>query len=483
MAAEGQNATLEFILVNHPLDCPVCDKGGECPLQDLTFRYGPGLDADDVLEADVRQADPDLADDRARPRALHPLLPLHALLRVACPRTASSWRGTAARSRVIATFEDRPYRAPFSGNVIELCPVGALTSTQYRFEGRPWEIQNVPTVCGLCPVGCNIAATTREGKVKRILSRNHPEVDEGWLCDKGRFALPGAARRRPRDRAAPAHAAAGGSTRSRGTRRSTRSSGSRARPATAIVLALLGRRDGRGRVRAVAASCARASARTRSCCPRRRARRSTRTGSRSRRSATRTRSSSSATTPSSSARRSSTSGSAPRAGTARRSSRSARPATCRRRRARTRGSSRRSRRSSGDAKRVASSGRGPAARAAPSRPRWPRRSARRVRRRLPPARDAERPRRRASLGTRPATARRSKLERIGLLIVSGDEIARDAAHRASSPAGRTPSSQSAMFADELRAVRRPRPARRRATSSATGRWSTSRAASSASAAP
>jgi predicted molibdopterin-dependent oxidoreductase YjgC len=73
--------------------------------------------------------------------------------------------------------------------VTELCPVGALTSTQYRFEARPWEIQNVPTVCGLCPVGCNTAATTREGNVKRILSRNHPEVDEGWLCDKGRFAF------------------------------------------------------------------------------------------------------------------------------------------------------------------------------------------------------------------------------------------------------------------------------------------------------
>jgi NADH dehydrogenase/NADH:ubiquinone oxidoreductase subunit G len=91
---------------------------------------------------------------------------------------------------VIATFEDEPYRAPFSGNVLELCPVGALTSTQYRFEARPWEIQNVPTVCGLCPVGCNISATTREGKVRRILARNHPEVDEGWLCDKGRFAYP-----------------------------------------------------------------------------------------------------------------------------------------------------------------------------------------------------------------------------------------------------------------------------------------------------
>jgi NADH-quinone oxidoreductase subunit G len=89
---------------------------------------------------------------------------------------------------MIATFEDTAYTGAFSGNVVELCPVGALTSTQYRFEARPWEIQNVPSVCGLCPVGCNVQATTREGKVKRILSRNHPEVDGGWLCDKGRFA-------------------------------------------------------------------------------------------------------------------------------------------------------------------------------------------------------------------------------------------------------------------------------------------------------
>ena len=123
-------------------------------------------------------------------------------------------RGAAS---MIATFEDTPYRGHFSGNVIELCPVGALTSTQYRFEARPWEIQNVPTVCGLCPVGCNIHATTREGKVKRILSRNHPEVDEGWLCDKGRFAF---SHLRARDRVAEPLRRLGrapASSRSRGT--------------------------------------------------------------------------------------------------------------------------------------------------------------------------------------------------------------------------------------------------------------------------
>src|SRR5881398_2032538 len=187
-AAEGQNSTLEFILVNHPLDCPVCDKGGECPLQDLTFRYGPGSSR---MQFPKRTFE--------KPIPISPLIALDRERCILCYRCTRFSEGVAedgqlvARDRgassIIATFEDEPYRAPFSGNVIELCPVGALTSTQYRFEARPWEIQNVPTVCGLCPVGCNITATTREGKVKRILSRNHPEIDEGWLCDKGRFAF------------------------------------------------------------------------------------------------------------------------------------------------------------------------------------------------------------------------------------------------------------------------------------------------------
>ncbi len=186
-AAEGQEATLEFILVNHPLDCPVCDKGGECPLQDLTFRWGPG---NTRMEFEKRTLE--------KPIPVSPAIALDRERCILCYRCTRFSEGVAEDGQlvalnrgalsVIATFEDRPYRAPFSGNVIELCPVGALTSTQYRFEGRPWEIQNVPTVCGLCPVGCNIDATTREGKVKRILSRNHPDVDEGWLCDKGRFA-------------------------------------------------------------------------------------------------------------------------------------------------------------------------------------------------------------------------------------------------------------------------------------------------------
>jgi NADH dehydrogenase/NADH:ubiquinone oxidoreductase subunit G len=187
-AAEGQNSTLEFILVNHPLDCPVCDKGGECPLQDLTFRYGPG---------NTRMTFPKRTMEKPIP--ISPLIALDRERCILCYRCTRFSEEVAQDGQlvainrgsqsVIATFEDEPYKGAFSGNVTELCPVGALTSTPYRFEARPWEIQNVPTVCGLCPVGCNISATTREGKVRRILSRNHPEVDEGWLCDKGRYGF------------------------------------------------------------------------------------------------------------------------------------------------------------------------------------------------------------------------------------------------------------------------------------------------------
>src|SRR5262245_17178666 len=188
LAADGQSSTLEFILVNHPLDCPVCDKGGECPLQHPPFRWCPPGTRTTFPKRTFEKPipiSPTIALDRER-----------CILCYRCTRFSSDVAEDdqlVARERgsqsLIATFEDQPYRAPFSGNVIELCPVGALTSTQYRFEARPWELQNVPTVCGLCPVGCNVEATTREGKIKRISSRNHPEVDEGWLCDKGRFGF------------------------------------------------------------------------------------------------------------------------------------------------------------------------------------------------------------------------------------------------------------------------------------------------------
>ena len=187
LAKEGQEAVLEFILLNHPLDCPDCDKGGECPLQDLTFRYGPGATR---MHFSKRTLD--------KPIPISPLIALDRERCILCYRCTRFSESVAEDGQLvslergansfIATFEDEPYRGHFSGNVVELCPVGALTSTAYRFKARPWEIQNVPTVCGECPVGCNTWVSTREGKVVRVLSRNHPEVDEGWICDKGRFA-------------------------------------------------------------------------------------------------------------------------------------------------------------------------------------------------------------------------------------------------------------------------------------------------------
>jgi NADH-quinone oxidoreductase subunit G len=186
-AAEAQQAVLEFLLINHPLDCPVCDKGGECPLQDLTFRYGPG---------NTRFRLPKRTYEKPVP--ISPLIALDRERCILCYRCTRFSADVAqdelliARERgsdsIIATFEERPYASPFSGNVTELCPVGALTTTGYRFKARPWEIDNIPTVCGLCPTGCNTWATVREDQVRRVLSRDRPDLDEGWLCDKGRFA-------------------------------------------------------------------------------------------------------------------------------------------------------------------------------------------------------------------------------------------------------------------------------------------------------
>ena len=186
-AEEGQDAVLEFLLLNHPLDCPVCDKGGECPLQDLAFRYGPGKSRMTLPKRTYEKPlpiSPSIVLDRER-----------CILCYRCTRFSSDVAEDGeliARERgahsVIATFQERPYVGAFSGNVTELCPVGALLPTPYRFKARPWEIVNVPSVCGGCAVGCNTWATVREGRTERVLSRNHPEIDDGWLCDRGRFA-------------------------------------------------------------------------------------------------------------------------------------------------------------------------------------------------------------------------------------------------------------------------------------------------------
>ncbi len=183
---EAQSAVVEFLLVNHPLDCPVCDKGGECPLQDIAMGWGPGKS---------RVIDP--KRHFQKPIPLSPLVKIDRERCILCYRCVRFSQEVAedeqlqllerSASTYVGTFDDRPYIAPFHGNIIELCPVGALTSDAYRFRARPWEIEDAGSVCTLCPSQCNVNFTVRDEQVQRVLARDNAEVDDGWLCDKGRF--------------------------------------------------------------------------------------------------------------------------------------------------------------------------------------------------------------------------------------------------------------------------------------------------------
>jgi NADH-quinone oxidoreductase subunit G len=183
---EAQNAVVEFLLVNHPLDCPVCDKGGECPLQDISMGWGPGKSR--VIDAKRHFQ---------KPIPLSPLIKIDRERCILCYRCVRFSQEVAedeqlqllerGSSSFVGTFDDRPYIAPFHGNIIELCPVGALTSDAYRFRARPWDIEDAGTVCTLCPSQCNIKLTVRDERIQRVLARDNLEVDDGWLCDKGRF--------------------------------------------------------------------------------------------------------------------------------------------------------------------------------------------------------------------------------------------------------------------------------------------------------
>jgi NADH-quinone oxidoreductase subunit G len=183
----AQNAIVEFLLVNHPLDCPVCDKGGECPLQDITFGWGLGRS---------RFIDPKRHFEK--PLALSPLVAIDRERCILCYRCVRFSQEVAEDYQLVfaergadtfvATHDGHPYVAPFSGNIVELCPVGALTSQPYRFRARPWDIEQAGGICTLCPSQCNVSFSVRDEKVLRVLARDHSEVDDGWLCDKGRFA-------------------------------------------------------------------------------------------------------------------------------------------------------------------------------------------------------------------------------------------------------------------------------------------------------
>ncbi len=186
-AVVAQQAVVEFLLINHPLDCPVCDKGGECPLQDITFGWGGGRSRFVEPKRHFR-----------KPLELSPLIAIDRERCILCYRCVRYSQEVSEDYQLIllergmhsfvGTFDGHPYVAPFSGNIIELCPVGALTSRPYRFRARPWEIEGAGTLCTLCPSQCNVTLTVRDERVLRVLARQHDEVDDGWLCDKGRFA-------------------------------------------------------------------------------------------------------------------------------------------------------------------------------------------------------------------------------------------------------------------------------------------------------
>src|SRR5436309_7574288 len=185
---KAQVSVLEFLLINHPLDCPVCDRGGECPLQDQALAFGPGASRYEEAKRTYR-----------KPLPLSPLVNLdreRCVLCARCTRFCDQISGDrfielfdrgAAEQVSIAPGED--FRSPFSGNTIQICPVGALTATTYRFAARPFDIRSGDSICPHCACGCNLRVDLRRGQVVRHLARDNVEVNDAWLCDKGRFAF------------------------------------------------------------------------------------------------------------------------------------------------------------------------------------------------------------------------------------------------------------------------------------------------------
>ena len=185
---KARKGTLEFLLINHPLDCPICDKGGECDLQDFTMRHGPGGTRFEQYKRHYPKPVP-VSDrvmlDRER-----------CILCQRCTRFSSEIsmdNGLVMISRgykmEVGTAPDHAFDSIFSGNTVEMCPVGALTATAYRFKARPWELKRTPSVCNNCSVGCNARVDVRVDKVMRLMSRTNDDIDDGWLCDRGRWGF------------------------------------------------------------------------------------------------------------------------------------------------------------------------------------------------------------------------------------------------------------------------------------------------------
>ena len=183
---KARKGVLEFLLTNHPLDCPVCDKGGECPLQDTTYRYASDRSRFDEEKRHFE-----------KPIRLSSLIVLDRERCIMCTRCVRFQREVAGDETLtlinrgsrsfVGVMPGRIFDSPFSGNTIELCPVGALTSARFRFKARSWELKETPSLCAQCSVGCNVQLESRDDVVLRLTSRENTDLDDGWLCDRGRF--------------------------------------------------------------------------------------------------------------------------------------------------------------------------------------------------------------------------------------------------------------------------------------------------------
>jgi NADH-quinone oxidoreductase subunit G len=183
---KAQDGVLEFLLINHPLDCPVCDKGGECPLQDQTLRFGPG---ESRFVEEKRHYE--------KPIEISPLVLLDRERCILCDRCTRFSKEVAGDPLIhffdrgngtqVNTFPDHPFASYFSGNVVQLCPVGALTSMPYRFTARPWDFERVESTCTSCAVGCRVAVESSTNRITRYQGLDSEAVNQTWLCDRGRF--------------------------------------------------------------------------------------------------------------------------------------------------------------------------------------------------------------------------------------------------------------------------------------------------------
>src|SRR3954453_2586749 len=185
---KAQDGVLEFLLINHPLDCPVCDKGGECPLQDQTMSHGPGESR--MVEEKRHYEKPILISD------LVALDRERCILCDRCTRFAKDVAGDTlihfqdrGNQTQVNTFPDHPFASYFSGNTVQICPVGALTAAPYRFRARPWDLDQVESTCQECSVGCRTLVQSSRNEILRYQGVDIDPVNWGWLCDKGRFGF------------------------------------------------------------------------------------------------------------------------------------------------------------------------------------------------------------------------------------------------------------------------------------------------------